>query len=175
MAISGAQGNVRHFIAGPERAPSHEVLRAGALGAVVVWLWIFLIGAINGAPLRLAALIGSGLMHIVRASSTPEWIAVLVFTVFHFVVWFGLAEVMAVVIRVAVGTPAVLLLAAVVAILLLLALVGITMIFASDGLGGGFAWPAIYVGSILGLATTSWYLLRWHPEVRAELAHVDDD
>lgn len=175
MAISGAHGNVRHFTAGPERAHSHEVLRAGALGAVVVWLWIFFIGALNGTPFRLAALIGSGLMHIVRARSTSEWVAVVVFTVFHFVVWFGIAAAMAVVLRVAVRTPAVLLLAAVVTILVLLALVGVTMIFASDGLGGGFAWPAIYVGSILGLAATSWYLFRWHPEVRTELAHVDDD
>jgi hypothetical protein len=175
MAISGAHGNVGHFVASPERAHSHEVLRAGALGAAVVWLWILLIGALHGAPLRLATLIGSGLTHIVRVPHTPEWIAVVVFTVFHFVVWFGIAEVMAVVLRVAVRTPAVLLLAAVVTILLLLALVGVTMIFASEGLGGGFAWPAIYIGSILGLAATAWCILQWHPEVRTELAHVDDD
>jgi hypothetical protein len=175
MAISGAHDNVSRFMAGPERGHSHEVLRAGALGAVVVWLWILLIGAINGAPLRLATMIGSGLTHIVRVPSTPEWVAVLVFTVFHFVVWIGIADVMTVVLRVAVRTPAVLLLAAVVTILLLLALVGVTMIFASEGLGGWFAWLAIYVGSILGLATTAWYILRWHPEVRTELEHVDDD
>jgi H+/Cl- antiporter ClcA len=82
---------------------------------------------------------------------------------------------MVIVLRVAVKTPAVLLLAAVVTILVLLALIGITMIFASGGLGGRFAWPSIYVGSILGLAATGGYLLRWHPEVRTELAHVDDD
>ena len=99
----------------------------------------------------------------------------MVFTVFHFVVWFGIAQVMAIVLRVAVRTPAVLMLAAVVTILLLLALVGITMIFASEGLGGGFAWPAIYIGSILGLVATASYILHWHPEVRTELAHVDDD
>lgn len=175
MAIPGAHGNVRHFMAGPERAHSHEVLRAGALGAVVVWLWVFFIGALNGAPLRLATMFGSGLTHIFRVRSTPVWVAVAVFTIFHFVVWLGIAEVMTVVLRVAVRTPAVLLLAAVVTILVLLALVGVTMIFASDGLGGGFAWPAIYVGSILGLAATALALLRWHPEVRTELAHVDDD
>lgn len=175
MAISGTHGKVSHFMADHQRAPSHEMLRAGALGAAVVWFWILIIGALNGAPLRLATLIGGGLTHIVRVPSTPEWVAVVVFTVFHFVVWFGIAEVITVVLRTAVRTPAVLLLAAVVTILLLLALVGVTMIFASDGLGGGFAWLAIYVGSILGLAATSWYLLRWHPEVRTELAHVDDD
>jgi hypothetical protein len=175
MAISRAHGNVSHFMAGVERRHPHEVLPAGALGAAVVWLWILLIGAINGTPLRLATLIGSGLTHIVRVPSAPEWVAVVVFTIFHFVVWLGIAEVMTVVLRVAVHTPAVLLLAAVVTILLLLALVGITMIFASDGLGAGFAWLAIYAGSILGLATTAWYILRCHPEVRTELAHVDDD
>lgn len=175
MAISGAHGNVRHFVPGPGPAHSHEVLRAGALGAAVVWLWIFIIGALNGAPLRLATLIGSGLTHVVRVASAPQWVAVVVFTIFHFVVWCGIAGVMTVVLRVALRTPAVLLLAIVVTILVLLALVGVTTIFASEGLGGGFAWPAIYLGSILGLAATAWYLLRWHPEVRTELAHVDDD
>jgi hypothetical protein len=82
---------------------------------------------------------------------------------------------MVIVLRVAVSTPAVLLLAAVVTILVMLALIGITMIFASGGLGGGFAWLSIYVGSVIGLALAGGYLLRWHPEVRSELAHVDDD
>ncbi len=175
MAISGTHGDVTELVAGAEDAHSHEVLRAGALGAAVVWLWILLIGALNGTPLRLATLIGDGLMSVVGAGSAPEWVAVVVFTVFHFVVWLGLAGVVAVVLRVAAGTPAVLLLAAVVAILLLLALVGVTMIFASEGLGDVFAWSAIYAGSIIGLATTAWYILHHHPEVRSELAHVDDD
>ncbi len=175
MAITGAHGNVSHFMDASRRTHSHEVLRAGVLGAGVVWLWILLIGALYGAPLRLATLLGDGLSHIFRVASPPAWVAVAAFTLFHFVAWIGIAEVMVIVLRVAVKTPAVLLLAAVVTILVLLALIGITMIFASGGLGGGFAWPSIYVGSILGLAVTGGYLLRWHPEVRNELAHVDDD
>jgi len=175
MAISRTSGGVGHFMAGSQRTHSHEVLRAGVLGATTVWLWVFMIGALSGAPLRLAALFGHGLAHVVGVHSTvPEWTAVVAFTFFHFVVWCALAEVSVVVLRVAVRTPAVLLLAAVVAILLLLALLGITLIFANDGLGG-FAWPSIYVGSIVGLTTMWWYLVRWHPEVRTELAHVHDD
>lgn len=175
MAMTGAHGNVSRFMDASHRTHSHEVLRAGVLGAGVVWLWILLIGALYGAPLRLATLLGDGLAHIARVASPPVWIAVAVFTLFHFAAWIGIAEVMVTVLHVAMKTPAVLLLAAVVTILVLLALIGITMIFASGGLGGGFAWTAIYVGSILGLAATGGYLLRWHPEVRTELAHVDDD
>lgn len=175
MEISESRGNVTHFIADSERSHSREVFRAGALGAVVVWFWILIIGALNGDPLRVATMIGGGLTHVVGARATPEWVAVAVFTVFHFVVWFAIAEIVAVVLRVATGTPAVLLLAAVITILVLLALVGITMIFASEGLGGVFAWTAIYAGSIIGLATAASYIIRRHPEVRGELAHVDDD
>lgn len=175
MGITGTRGNVRHFMDTSRRTHSHEVLRAGVLGAAAVWLWILLIGALYGTPLRLATLLGDGLAHIVRVASPPEWVAVLVFTIFHFVAWVGIAEVMVIVLRVAKRTPAVLLLAAVVMILVLLALIGITVIFASGGLGSGFAWAGIYVGSLIGLAVTAGYLLRWHPEVRSELAHVDDD
>ena len=38
MAISGTHGNASHFLAGVERGHPHEVLRAGALGAVVALL-----------------------------------------------------------------------------------------------------------------------------------------
>jgi hypothetical protein len=175
MAITGAHGNVSHFMDTSPRTHSHEVLRAGVLGAGAVWLWILLIGALYGAPLRLATLLGDGFAHIARVASPPGWVAVAVFTIFHFAAWIGIAEVMVIVLRVAVSTPAVLLLAAVVTILVMLALIGITMIFASGGLGGGFAWLSIYVGSVIGLALAGGYLLRWHPEVRSELAHVDDD
>jgi hypothetical protein len=175
MALSGTRSNVTHFASNGERAHPHEVLRAGVLGAVVVWFWILIIGALNGDPLRVATMIGSGLTHVVGVRATPGWVAVLVFTVFHFVVWLGIAKVIAVVLRVAVGTPAVLMLATVVSILVLLALVGITMIFASEGLGDVFAWSAMYAGSIIGLTTAAWYILHHHPEVRGELAHVDDD
>jgi hypothetical protein len=104
----------------------------------------------------------------------PAWIAVIVFTVLHFVAWCGLAEITVIVLRVAVRTPAVLLLTAVITILFLLAFFGITLIFANDGLGG-FAWPSIYLGNVVGLAVMWWYIARWHPEVRTELAHVHDD
>jgi len=175
MAISTTHGNVSHFMAGQEGTHSHEVLRAGALGGAVVWLWVFLIGALNGDPLRLAAFIGGGLTHIVGVRAAPAWAAVVVFTVLHFIAWLGLALASVVVIRVAVHTPAVLLLALVIGILVLLALAGVTTIFGSDGLGAAFAWPSIYAGSILGLGAMWWYLVHRHPEVRSELAHVNDD
>lgn len=175
MGITEARGNIGRFMETSRHTHSHEVLRAGVLGAATVWLWILLVGALYGAPLRLATLLGDGLAHIVRVASPPTWVAVVVFTIFHFVAWAGIAEVMVIVLRVARTTPAVLMLAAVVMILVLLALIGITMIFASGGLGSGLAWAGIYVGSILGLAVTAGYLLRWHPEVRTELSHVDDD
>lgn len=176
MALSTTSDNVGHFTAGAEGSYTHEVVRAGLLGATTVWIWIFLIGALSGSPLRLASLFGRGVTHIVGVQSTaPEWIAVIVFTVLHFIIWYGLAEVGVVVLRAAARSPAVLMLAIFIGILLLLALVGITMIFASDGLGAAFAWPSIYVGSILGLTVMWWYLIRHHPEVRTQMAHVDDD
>ena len=174
MAISGSSADVSQFIPDSERTHTHEAVRAGMLGAVVVWLWILLIGTLNGDPLRLASLIGGGLTSVVSGPSTPQWVAVSVFTVFHFVVWWGLAELSVVVIQAAARTPAVLMLAAVVGILLLLAIAGVTTMFGSSGLGAGFAWQAIYAGSMLGLCAMWWYLLRNHPEVRADLAHVDD-
>lgn len=174
MATPRISYDVRQSSGGVQRTHTHEVLRAGALGGTTVWLWILVIGALTGAPFRLAALLGGGIGRIVSVQPTvPGWIAVVVFTVLHFIAWYGLATISVVVLRVAARTPAVLLLAVFVAILLLLGLLGITLIFANDGLGG-FAWPTIYLGGIVGMSVMWWYLLRWHPEVRAELARVND-
>ena len=175
MAITESSGNLSHFIPDAEQGHTHEVVRAGVLGAAVVWFWILLVGAVNGDPLRLASLIGGSFTSVVSDQSAPQWVAVVVFTVFHLAVWLGIAELCVIVIEVAARSPAVLMLAAVVGILLLLAIAGVTTMFGSGGLGAAFAWPAIYMGSILGLCVTWWYLLREHPEVRAEFAHVDDD
>jgi hypothetical protein len=175
MALSSSPDNVSHFMADTQRTHTHEVLRAGVLGATVVWFWILIIGALSGSPFRLATLLGRGITHIVGVpSNVPTWIAVIVFTALHFIAWCGLAEIMAIVLRVAVRTPAVLLLTAVVTILFLLGFFGITLIFANDGLGG-FAWPSIYLGNVVGLAAMGWYIVHWHPEIRTELAHAHDD
>lgn len=175
MAISRASDDAGRFMGTVQRTHTHEVLRAGVLGGTSVWFWILVVGALSGSALRLATLLGRGITHIFGVRSTvPEWIAVIVFTVLHFIAWYGLAAISVVVLRVAVRTPAVLLLAAIVAILLLLALLGVTLIFANDGLGG-FAWPSIYLGGIVGLTVMWWYLVRWHPEIRTELAHVNDE
>ncbi len=175
MAISESSGNLRQFIPDAEQVHSHEVVRAGVLAAAVVWLWVLLVGAVNGDPLRLASLIGGSFTSVVSGQSTPQWVAVVVFTVFHFAAWLGIADLSVIVIQVAARSPAVLMRAAFVAILLVLAVAGVTTMFGSGGLGAAFAWPAIYMGSILGLGVMWWYLLRQHPEVRVELAHVNDD
>lgn len=175
MTISESSGNLRQFIPDAEPVHTHEALRSGVLGAVVVWFWILLIGALNGDPLRLASLIGGSFTSVVSGQSTPQWVAVVVFTVFHFAVWLGIADLSVIVIQVAARTPAVLMLAAFIGILLLLAIAGVTTMFGSGGLGAAFAWPAIYMGSFLGLCVMWWYLLRKHPEVRTEFARVNDD
>jgi hypothetical protein len=45
----------------------------------------------------------------------------------------------------------------------------------AQGRFGALAWRSVFVGNVLGWAVTWWYIARQHPELRAELAHVDDD
>lgn len=174
MAISESSGNPRQFIPDVEQMHPHEVVHAGVLGAAAVWFWVLLVGAVNGDPLRFATLIGGSFTSVVSGQPAPQWVAVAVFTLFHLAVWLGIAELSVIVIQAAARTPSLLMLAAVVGILLLLAVAGVATMFGSGGLGAAFAWPAIYLGSILGVCVMWWYLLRKHPEVRTELAHVND-
>ena len=63
----------------------HEGLRAGLVGATVVWLWLFVDDRLSHATLRTLILIGRALLSIDRfGPAMPPWEAVFAFTVVHY-------------------------------------------------------------------------------------------
>jgi hypothetical protein len=160
---------------GVRRSPAHEGLRAGALGATVVWLWFFASDMINGTPLHLTANFGRGLMGFVGATGNgPIWQPVLVFTIAHFVYWCLLAVIVLKLIHAATTNPSVLGLGATVFILFQFLFVGITAILSNSGMGT-FAWPSVWLGNIAGWVAAWWLIAHRHPELRDELRHMNDD
>jgi len=64
---------------------THEGLRAGLVGAAVVWLWLFVDDRLSHATLRTPVLLGRALLSIDRfGPATPPWEAVFAFTVVHY-------------------------------------------------------------------------------------------
>lgn len=154
------------------RPPHWERLRAGLSGAVVVWIWIFLIDWISGTPLRTATLLGRAVLSV-GAPGAPEWVAVIVFTIVHCALWTLVATLLLAAVHTAERTPPVLMFVVVVFILIQLAITVLTVALARSALGP-LAWRSVFVGNALGWAATIWYIIHWHPELRSEFAHSDD-
>lgn len=164
-----------HAIPQPEsRSHVHERLMAGALGASVVWLWFLVSNWLNGSPWHVLAMFGRGLLDLVGAGNSPMWVAVAIFTIFHFAYWCLFAAIILKFVYAARRNPSVLGLAATVFILAQFLFAGLTAILSDSGLGA-FAWPSIWLGNFAGFAAAWWLIVQRHPELREEARHMNDD
>jgi hypothetical protein len=171
--------------AGTERVGGHHVLegvRTGCVGATAVWLWLAVIDAIERTPFRTSALMGRGLLsievvgdpHVPAPGHFSALAGVAAFTVVHYALWIGLGTLAVRAVRAAARTPAVLVLAINLTIGLQVAFAVFAGMMAADGMGAQ-AWRAVFAGSLVGSAATWWYLVRQHPEMRAQYARAADD
>ncbi len=155
------------------RSHTHEGLRAGILGATVVWLWLFASDWLNGTPFHLLAMFGRGLLDLIGAGNGPEWIPVVAFTVIHFAYWCLLAVIILKFVHAAKGNPSVLGLGATLFILAQFLFAGITAILSNSGLGA-FAWPSVWLGNFAGW-TAAWVLiLSRHHELYDEFRRMNE-
>jgi hypothetical protein len=152
---------------------AHEGMRAGLAGGTAVWLWLLVSDTLARVPLKTPAMLGHGLLTIGAPNvHIPTWESVLAFTVAHFAAWIGLGGLMAIAVRAAARTASVLLFALLLTVLVQFLIVGITAIMAKGPLGG-MAWRDVLIGNFIGWGTASWYLIRRHKELRAELGSAN--
>lgn len=154
-------------------APAHEGLRAGAVGATVVWLWFYVSDWLTGTPLHLAAMFGQGMLEIVGAGTGPAWQSVVTFTIVHFAYWCLLAVIILSIVHAARANPSVLGLGATLFILAQFLFAGLTAIISNSGMGA-VAWPSVWLGNFAGWAAAWWLIVRRHPELRDEVRHMND-
>lgn len=155
------------------RPPAHERIRTGLLGAASVWLWVCLSDWVSGTPFRTATFFGRAVLSHVDPGA-PVWQSVIAFTVVHGALWTGVATVVLLGVHMAARTPPVLMFVVVVFILLQLAIVAFTTALAQGQLGA-LAWRSVFIGNAVGWSVMWWYIIRRHPELRNEIAHVQDE
>ena len=155
------------------RQPAHERVRAGLLGAASVWLWVCLSDWVSGAPFRTATFFGRAVLSHVDPNAAV-WQSVIAFTVVHVALWTGVATLVLLGVHMAARTPPVLMFVVVVFILLQLAIVALTTAL-SQGQLGTLAWRSVFIGNAVGWLVLSWHIIRRHPELRDEMAHVQDE
>lgn len=151
----------------------HERTSTGLLGAASVWLWVCLSDWVSGAPFRTATFFGRAVLSHVDPGA-PVWQSVIAFTIVHGALWTGVATLVLLGVHKAARTPPVLMFVVVVFILLQLAIVALTTALAQGQLGV-LAWRSVFIGNAVGWVVMWWYIIRRHPELRDEIAHVQDE
>ena len=132
-----------------------EGIKLGLLSATAIWLWLVIVDALAGQPLRTFSLLGG----------------VALFTVLHYAlnVVYGVAAVS--VVHGARREPTLLVGAALVFLLMEIGFAMLSALLAQVGLGE-LAWVRIFGGSLLGGAITWTFLARRHP-LRQEFGAAD--
>jgi hypothetical protein len=149
--------------------PASEALRFGLIGATAIWLWLLALDVIAGAPLHTPGILGRDVLGIIVPSVHASPLAgVLAFTLAHYTLWLLLGRLVVRAIAADVRSPGILVGAIVIFILLQLLFAGITQIF-NETLLRHHAWPALFGGNVIGFLIAGAYLLRRHPELRAQL------
>lgn len=149
--------------------PTSEAVRFGLIGATAIWLWLLVVDVIAGAPLHTSGVLGRELLGIIWPTLHTSLLAgVLAFTLVHYALWLLLGKLVVRTIAADARSPGILLGATVILILLQLLFVGITQIF-NETVLRRHAWPALFGGNVIGFLVAGAYLVRRHPELRAQL------
>ncbi|HEY0780154.1 MAG TPA: hypothetical protein VGD56_19465 [Gemmatirosa sp.] len=106
--------------------------------------------------------------------AAPEWVDVVVFTAASGALWVAAGVLVMRAVRGARRTPSLLLLAITFSIYLQFAVIVIAAILAAEDLGRR-VWLNVLAGNVIGSAALWWYVVRTHPEVRAEYLQAGDD
>lgn len=145
-----------------------EGITAGAIGAVTVAVWFFVVDLIAGRPLFTPAVLGEGVASVLGGPAFSATTNIAVYTVFHFVAFFALGILLSWIVHRAETEPHVLVIFMLLFIICELGFYGITAVLAETRLKS-LAWYQIAAGNVLAAVSMGWYLWRAHPALKAEM------
>lgn len=150
---------------------SREGVVAGAIGALAVAIWFLIVDVIAGRPFFTPSMLGAALASVLGGPSMTAFANVVVYTVFHFAVFFAVGILLAWVVHRAESEPSVLVIFLLLFIICELGFYGITAILAETRMRS-LAWYQIAAGNVLAAVSMGWYLWKAHPALRAELVNA---
>jgi len=148
---------------------AREGVMAGAVGAVTVAVWFFVVDVIAGRPLFTPETLGRGVASILGGPAYGAVTDIVVYTVVHFIAFFAVGIVLSWVVHRAESAPHVLVIFMLLFIIFELGFAGITAVLAETSLKS-LAWYQVAAGNVLAALSMGWYLWRAHPALRAEFA-----
>jgi len=148
---------------------TREGVIAGAIGATTVAVWFFFVDVIARHALFTPTVLGRGLISVLGGPPYSDMTSVIVYTLFHYAVFFAVGILLAWVVNRAETEPHVLVIFMLLFIIFELGFLGITAVLSETSLAR-LAWYQVAAGNVLAALGMGWYLWRAHPALRAEFA-----
>ncbi|MEP6495246.1 MAG: hypothetical protein ABJF01_21345 [bacterium] len=154
----------------------HSILRdgliAGVLGATCVAGWFFCVDLFFGQPLATPFALGRGLLGILEITPTNRPLVVAVYTVFHYIAFFGVGVVAAGIIHWAEAVPSVLAGAFLFFVAIEAGFYLMTLILARSPSYGGLSAGQVATGNLIAALAMGTYLWRTHPKLKEGLDYA---
>ena len=156
-------------------AEGHNTVRegvyAGLIGATAIVVWFAVIDIVSGMPFHTPNILGAGLISVLGKPPTmPDTVMfhVLIYTIFHYLVFALVGIVIVTIVHQSARTPAVLAGFLVAFVAFELGAIGLTTLFTESRLGG-MAWYQIFLANLLAAGLMFWFIGRRHPQLRGDL------
>jgi hypothetical protein len=147
-----------------------EGVTAGIIGGATIAVWFLILDSVHGHPLYTPTLLGTAILRPGTPISPPEALpvsasVVLLFTVLHGVIFVGIGEIAALLVRLAEKNANYTFGVILFLVIFLSGFFFITMVFAAHVLDT-LSWQAVFVGNLLAVCAMSLFFKRRHPNVK---------
>lgn len=154
----------------------HNFLREGVftgfLGATAIAVWFLIVDTLTGQPFRTPQLMGRGLVSVLarnmNMAADSAFAQVASYTVFHYVAFFLVGILLAVIVHQAERTPGILAGLLVAFVMIAMGFYMLAAVFAETALGQ-VAWYQIFIANLLAAGLMFWHMWRTHPKLGGEL------
>lgn len=149
---------------------SAEGVTAGIIGGATIAFWFLVLDSLHGHPLYTPTLLGTAVFRPATPIAAPEVLPVsvpmvLLFTVLHGVIFIGIGEIAALLVRLAEKNANYAFGVVLLLVIFLSGFLFVTMVFAAHVLDV-LSWQAVFVGNLLAVAAMGLYFKRGHPNVK---------
>jgi hypothetical protein len=151
----------------------HSTLRegviAGILGATGVAVWFFVVDAVGGRLFYTPRSMGEAFAGALGAGPLSGVLAVIIYTIFHYVVFIIVSTIVAAIVHRSRQDPTILAATLLVFVAAEAGFYAFMTILNASALFGRFGWFQLVATNILGAGLVGLYLWRVHPGLKASL------
>ena len=151
-----------------------EGVVVGVIGATIIAVWFLLVDLMNGQAFFTPATLGRAMLRVFGGAEVGTAVAVLAYTIVHYVAFAMLGLIASLIVEVANREPSMLLGFLVLFVAMEVAFYAFSGLLQQATALGSLAWYNVMAGNLLATIGMGLYLWRAHPMLRQQFTHALD-